>query len=594
MTDHNTVDEWPDEDAPLGGRAGMRRRAARGLHLQQIEEPDEESTYSGIGTEMRVERQRRQLTIEEVSGILRIQKAHLSALEEGRTDDLPGPTYAIGFLRTYSEFLGLDGDEVIRQYKSEETLTPGERRLVFPEPVEEARRPGLSLALVSLIVAGAVYGGWIFLEQRGLMPIEIVAEPPQRLIPYQAAAVTPVTADATLESEPEAIVPGTQTLAVGEDTSEVGKVGATASTETTPETTPETPTAALAVTASVRAAADNTDNTDAVTGITAQAGSIEQPAMGQKPEPDEGERAAAADVGGLTNATDTPMVVASVATPEVTATDVSAAEPSIQSPETTSPVALKSVVELSPAPTSSDTTNPDPTNPTSTLGDAASADPTGHRIEVLTVRVVVDPTSTEPTSTEPTSSETASTETASSETIVSEPASSPPPRKREGSDVDTAPAMPAIQAAIAPPPPPAAPAAPARPLAEGSGEVASNGDEGRASLATAAEGLGYRPQVYGASNRGVRVVLRARAESWVQIQGANNELLLTRMLRAGDSYHAPNRTDLVLMTGNAGAIEIMVDGEALGTLGPVGKVRRNIKLNAEHLRDQLHAAADSQ
>jgi cytoskeleton protein RodZ len=172
----------------------------------------------------------------------------------------------------------------------------------------------------------------------------------------------------------------------------------------------------------------------------------------------------------------------------------------------------------------------------------------------------------------------------------------PPPIQhgREGSDVDTAPTMPAIQAAIAPPPPPAAPAAPTRPVAEGGGDAADSGDEGRASLATAAESLGYRPQAYGAANRDVRVVLRARAESWVQVQGANNELLLTRMLRPGDSYHAPNRTDLVLMTGNAGAIEIIVDGEALGTLGPMGQVRRNIKLNADHLRGELHAPGNNQ
>jgi cytoskeleton protein RodZ len=147
--------------------------------------------------------------------------------------------------------------------------------------------------------------------------------------------------------------------------------------------------------------------------------------------------------------------------------------------------------------------------------------------------------------------------------------------------------MPAIQASITPPPPPAAPSAPERPHFESSGEEASDNGAGVTSLKATSDSLGHRPQTYGASNRDVRVVLRARAESWVQIQGANNELLLTRMLRPGDSYHAPNRTDLVLMTGNAGAIEIMVDGEALGTLGPMGQVRRNIKLDAEQLRGQM-------
>ena len=127
--------------------------------MQQIEEPVVVESYSGIGTELRAERQRRQITLFDVSNALRIQQNHLAALEEGRVADLPGATYATGFLRTYSEFLGLDGEEIVRQYKSEGILTHGERRLVFLEPEEEARRPGLILALISLIVAGAVYGG---------------------------------------------------------------------------------------------------------------------------------------------------------------------------------------------------------------------------------------------------------------------------------------------------------------------------------------------------------------------------------------------------------------------------------------------------
>ena len=132
-----------------------------------------------------------------------------------------------------------------------------------------------------------------------------------------------------------------------------------------------------------------------------------------------------------------------------------------------------------------------------------------------------------------------------------------------------------------------------RPLSDNRGEPAYSAAEGRASLATASEGLSYRPQAYGASNRDARVILRARAESWVQVQGANNELLLTRMLRPGDSYHAPNRVDLVLMTGNAGAIEVMVDGEAFGALGPVGQIHRNIKLNADYLRGHMYSSVTS-
>ncbi|NQV59720.1 MAG: DUF4115 domain-containing protein, partial [Alphaproteobacteria bacterium] len=181
----------------------------------------------------------------------------------------------------------------------------------------------------------------------------------------------------------------------------------------------------------------------------------------------------------------------------------------------------------------------------------------------------------------------------------------------EGGDVKAAPvqssvqppvqpsAPPSVQAANDPPPPPAAPSAPARTLPEGASEGAADGTVAQqasqaplASRAAASGALSYPPQVYGASNSNSRVELRARAESWVQVQGANNELLLTRMLRAGDSYRAPNRDDLVLMTGNAGAIEIIVDGQVLGALGPVGQVRRNVQLNAEFLRAQLVPKTD--
>jgi cytoskeleton protein RodZ len=169
-------------------------------------------------------------------------------------------------------------------------------------------------------------------------------------------------------------------------------------------------------------------------------------------------------------------------------------------------------------------------------------------------------------------------------TTVEPAGARPAPLSPEVRDVDAAPS---IQVATAPPPPPAAPETSVRSVGEGASGGASADDTGLASPATATDGLGYRPQSYGAATSGVRVVLRARAESWVQVQGANNELLLTRILRVGDSYYAPNRADLVLMTGNAGAIEVIVDGVELGPLGPIGLVRRNILLNADHLRLQL-------
>ncbi len=98
-----------------------------------------------------------------------------------------------------------------------------------------------------------------------------------------------------------------------------------------------------------------------------------------------------------------------------------------------------------------------------------------------------------------------------------------------------------------------------------------------------AGGGGYVPQVYGAGNREARVVVRARMDSWIQIKGADDELVLTRTLRAGDVYRVPNRADLVMVTGNAGGIEITVDDRLVAPIGPVGAVRRDISLDAESL-----------
>jgi cytoskeleton protein RodZ len=55
------------------------------------------------------------------------------------------------------------------------------------------------------------------------------------------------------------------------------------------------------------------------------------------------------------------------------------------------------------------------------------------------------------------------------------------------------------------------------------------------------------------------------------------------MLRAGDSYRVPNKTGLTLLTGNAGALEVYVDGRKVPALGPGGAIRRDVALDADRL-----------
>lgn len=82
-----------------------------------------------------------------------------------------------------------------------------------------------------------------------------------------------------------------------------------------------------------------------------------------------------------------------------------------------------------------------------------------------------------------------------------------------------------------------------------------------------------------------RIVLRARGESWVQVRDTRaNQVLLDRVLRNGDSWPVPNREGLVLTTGKAENLDIVVDGEASPAIAGATGVRRGIALVADRLR----------
>lgn len=81
-----------------------------------------------------------------------------------------------------------------------------------------------------------------------------------------------------------------------------------------------------------------------------------------------------------------------------------------------------------------------------------------------------------------------------------------------------------------------------------------------------------------------RVMLRARQDSWVQIQAANGVTVMARTLRAGESYTVPEQSGLRLTTGNAGALDVIVDGQVAPALGQIGAVRRNVALDPARLK----------
>lgn len=81
-----------------------------------------------------------------------------------------------------------------------------------------------------------------------------------------------------------------------------------------------------------------------------------------------------------------------------------------------------------------------------------------------------------------------------------------------------------------------------------------------------------------------RIVLRFTGDTWVQVKERGGEALLTRVMKAGETYPVPDRGNLILNTGNAGRVEILVDGVEVPSIGGPGSVRKDVSLDPDLLR----------
>jgi cytoskeleton protein RodZ len=331
------------------------------------------------------------LDIDYVAQILRIRPAVLTAIEKGEFDQLPGPAYAVGFVRSYATYLGLDAEALVVRFKNETTAIARRPHLEFPLPIRDSRVPTGPLLIICILLAIITYGGWYYLSAKPDQLAGMVPTVPERL-QHLLSMPTP---------KKEAAAPDTMA----------------------PEPQPQ-PVAALPA--------------DADTPQTSQVAADPVPLAAAPPPP---ASAAPASTG-------TPVPAVDGVPPVENRSSVAAAIPSV--------------------PASPDLAQP------SIAGDAASK-PTG----------------------------------------------------------DAA---------------------------------------------------------YGAPDGQARVVLRATADSWVQVRDKGSNLLFTRVLKPGEHYNVPNQAGLTLIAGNAGGIDITVDGMNAPSIGEAGRVARNVSLDPDHLlATQSHA-----
>ncbi|MEQ8968563.1 MAG: DUF4115 domain-containing protein [Azospirillaceae bacterium] len=404
-------------------------------------EPDGGTSVAAV---LRRARQQTGYALPDVATTLRIRLRYLEAIEDGRFDDLPGSVYAVGFIRTYAEFLNLDTEEMVRRFKDEVAGLDRQTELNFPAPAAESRVPGGAVLLIAAVLAVVAYGGWYYLSsaERGID--DLMPRLPDRfaaLLSEEPVALAP---------EPSGVAPGDAGAGTGADPADdtapaTGSTGSPAPAIGGSDTAPRT--------------AETLETTTPGTGM-AETGTAEtggQPATPSAPVPP-------AESWGPEAAPAAPVESAELGTAAPSAPQESAGT---AAPDGTAPDA-----------TASDATPPGDTTPDATTPDATAPEATG-------------------------------------------------------------------------------------------GDVAATGPAAGSAQASA--------------DSAGTIVIRAVADSWVQVRDGEGDLVMTRVLRPGDEYLVPDRPGLTLITGNAGGLEISVDGRTAPSIGGDGDVVRGVALDGGRL-----------
>ena len=134
-----------------------------------------------VGQTLRLRREERGLELRQISEILCIRYPYLEAIENSSFNNLPGPTYALGFVKAYAEHLGLDSDEIVELFKAEQLGVNSKTELVFPSPLSEGKVPSAAILVVAVLLALVSYCGWAYFLGNDEQVVEIVPPLPRQL-----------------------------------------------------------------------------------------------------------------------------------------------------------------------------------------------------------------------------------------------------------------------------------------------------------------------------------------------------------------------------------------------------------------------------
>ena len=142
---------------------------------EQVEgEPEAALGHIGPGARLQAAREAAGLSLEQVSQQLKLAPRQVRALEEEDFAQLPGRTFARGFVRNYARLLNLDGDDLL-------ALLPDAARapalgapalhstgaMIAELPAANGAQPGLARWLIPIVLVACIVGAATYEWYRG-------------------------------------------------------------------------------------------------------------------------------------------------------------------------------------------------------------------------------------------------------------------------------------------------------------------------------------------------------------------------------------------------------------------------------------------
>ncbi len=156
-----------------------------------------------VGTFLRAQREKRKLTLDDVYQSIKIHPKYLKALEQDDYSVFDGKVHAKGFLRVYSDYLGLSINEVMALWRREyephfegaKTGKAAGSKFLGMKTLENPKfmlTPGFVISVVSAL-AVIIFFGYLFFQYRsytGNPMLEIFYPEPNKMVESDLVDVT--------------------------------------------------------------------------------------------------------------------------------------------------------------------------------------------------------------------------------------------------------------------------------------------------------------------------------------------------------------------------------------------------------------------